>query len=285
VRSYLDANCAQCHRPGGAGAFFDARFDTPLKQQNLINGPVANQMGISGAKVVVSGDTNKSILFRRVSIVGENQMPPLAKNVVDDKAVSIIAQWISSLRNTAATLPKGWTDTDIGNVGVSGEASYLNGLFNLMASGSDIWESADSFHFASRTLTGDGQIVAHISSLQYTDPWAKAGVMFRENSSSGSKYAMMAVTAHNSSVFQWRPVPDQGTHNTDGTTDILPTWMRLTRKGDTFTGEISVDGKTWRTVDHIAVPMKKTVYVGLALSGHNNTALNSSLFDNVTIKP
>jgi uncharacterized repeat protein (TIGR03806 family) len=285
VRSYLDANCAQCHRPGGAGAFFDARFDTPLKQQNLINGPVANQMGISGAKVVVSGDTNKSILFRRVSIVGENQMPPLAKNVVDDKAVSIIAQWISSLRNTAATLPKGWTDTDIGNVGVSGEASYLNGLFNLMASGSDIWESADSFHFASRTLTGDGQIVAHISSLQYTDPWAKAGVMFRENSSSGSKYSMMAVTAHNSSVFQWRPVPDQGTHNTDGTTDILPTWMRLTRKGDTFTGEISVDGKTWRTVDHIAVPMKKTVYVGLALSGHNNTALNSSLFDNVTIKP
>ncbi len=285
VRSYLDANCAQCHRPGGVGAFFDTRFDTPLKLQNLINGPVANQLGIPGAKVIVPGDTNRSVLFRRISIVGENQMPPIAKNMVDDKSVAVIAKWISSLRTRVATLPKGWTDADIGNIGVSGEASYLNGLFNLIASGSDIWETADSFHFASKPMTGDGQIVAHITSLQYTDPWAKAGVMFRESTAPGSKYVMMAVTAHKSSACQWRAVTDQSTHNTDGSPDIMPAWVRLTRKGDLFTGEISEDGKTWLTVDHIAVPMKKTIYVGLALSAHNNSELNSSLFDSVAIKP
>jgi uncharacterized repeat protein (TIGR03806 family) len=285
VRSYLDSNCSQCHRPGGAGAFFDARFDTPLKLQNLINGPVQNPLGIAGAKVIVPGSTNKSILFHRISILGQGQMPPIAKNVLDTEAVSVIGQWINSLPTIAATLPKGWADTDIGNVGVSGEASYLNGLFNLIASGSDIWENADSFHFASKPMTGDCQIVAHISSLQYTDPWAKAGVMFREDNSPGSKYVMMAVTAHSSSVYQWRPVTDQSSRNTDGASDILPTWVRLTRAGDVFTGEISVDGKKWQTVDHIAVPMNKTLQVGLALSGHNNSALNSSLFDHVAITP
>jgi regulation of enolase protein 1 (concanavalin A-like superfamily) len=96
---------------------------------------------------------------------------------------------------------------------------------------------------------------------------------------------MMAVTAHSSSVYQWRPVTDQSSRNTDGASDILPTWVRLTRAGDVFTGEISVDGKKWQTVDHIAVPMNKTLQVGLALSGHNNSALNSSLFDHVAITP
>jgi len=285
VRSYLDANCSMCHQPGGAGAFFDARFSTPLVKQNLINGPVANQLGIAGAKVIVPGDTNKSILLHRISITGEGQMPPIARNLVDAKAVAIIAQWISSLRTTTAKLPKNWTDADIGNVGASGEASYLNGLFNVIGSGNDIWDVADSLNFASRSLTGDGQIVAHIRFLQYTDPWAKAGVMFRETNSSGAKYAMMAITAHNSSVYQWRPVANQGSHNTDGASAIIASWVRLTRAGDTFTGEISVDGKIWQQVDRITVPMNKTVSVGLALSAHNNSELNSSLFDNVTIKP
>lgn len=285
VRSYLDANCSHCHRPGGVGAFFDARFDTPLKLQNLINGPVQNTLGISGAKVIVPNNASRSILFHRVSIVGDGQMPPIAKNVVDANAVRIIGQWINSLRALAPALPKSWSDADIGNVAVSGEASYLNGLFNLVSSGSDIWENADSFNFASRPITGDGQIVAHISALQYTDPWAKAGVMFRENHSPGSKYAMMAVTAHNSSVYQWRAAPDKSTHNTDGASEIMPTWIRLTRQGDAFIGETSVDGQKWQVVDRISVPMKRTVSVGLALCGHNNSELNSSLFDHVTVTP
>ncbi len=283
VRSYLDANCSMCHRPGGAGAFFDARFDTPLPKQNLINGPVANQLGIASAKVITPGYTNKSILFYRVSRVGENQMPPIGKNVVDEKAVAVIGHWILTQRAKPPVLPKGWNSADIGNVGVSGEADFLNGNFNLLAAGSDLWDIADSFHLASRTLSGDGQITAHISSLEYTDPWAKAGVMFRENNTPGSQYALMAVTAHNTAVYQWRPAPDTGTHNTDANAAIIASWVRLTRAGDTFTGEISVDGKTWQPVDHISVPMKKSVSVGLALSGHNNSVLNSTLFDHVTV--
>ncbi|HVU07540.1 MAG TPA: PQQ-dependent sugar dehydrogenase [Verrucomicrobiae bacterium] len=285
ARSYLDANCAMCHRPGGVGAFFDARFITPLKKQNLLNGPVANLLGIPGAKVIVPGETNKSILFHRISILGEGQMPPIARNVVDDQAVAVIGHWISNLPAKTITLPRGWSDTDIGNVGASGEASFLNGNFNLLASGDDIWENADAFHFAFKTLKGDGQIVAHISSLQYTDPWAKAGVMFRETNSADSKYVMMAVTAHNSSVYQWRPTSGQSSRNTDGASAIIANWVRLTRKGDAFTGEISVDGKKWTRVDNISVPMNKTIYVGLALSAHNNSELNSTLFDNVSVSP
>ncbi len=283
VRSYLDANCAQCHRPGGAGAFFDARFETPLSKQNLINGPVANQMGIVGAKVIVPGDTNKSILYRRDTIVGRGQMPPLGKNVVDTDAATVIGKWISSLPKIPATLPRNWVTTDIGNVGSTGDASFLNGVFNVVASGEDFWESADSGRFAGKPLTGDGQIVAHVVSMAYTDPWAKAGVMFRESFDAGSRYTFMTATAQGGSAFQRRTAANAITGNTDGPPLDAPHWVKLVRNGDLFTGYVSMDGLDWKRVDSITIPLGKTVYAGLAVSAHNNAALNSTVFDKVTV--
>ena len=98
-----------CHRPGGAGAFFDARFDTPLEGQNLINGAVANQLGVPAPKSIVPGDTNRSILFHRVSVIGENQMPPLGRNVVDANAVAVLGKWIMHPARQCPELPKGWS--------------------------------------------------------------------------------------------------------------------------------------------------------------------------------
>jgi uncharacterized repeat protein (TIGR03806 family) len=285
VRSYLDANCSMCHRPGGAGAFFDARFETPLKKQNLVNGPVANQLNIAGAKVVVPGDTNRSILFHRVSIVGENQMPPLGKNVVDDKAVAVIGKWIMTQRAKPPTLPKGWSSTDIGNVGVSGEADFLNGNFNLLASGGDIWETADAFHFARRSLDGDGSIVARVVSVQYTDPWAKAGVMLRENDSAGAKYVFMGFTGQGGSVLQSRALADGPSASADGPEARLPHWFKLARSGNIFNGYVSADGTNWVASGSVTNALNKNLSVGLALTAHNNSALNSTLFDHVTVKP
>jgi uncharacterized repeat protein (TIGR03806 family) len=285
VRSYLDANCSMCHRPGGAGAFFDARFDTPLKLQNFINGPVQNPLGILGAKVIVPGDTNKSILFHRISITGQNQMPPLAKNVVDTNAVAVIGKWIMTQRAKPPTLPKGWGSTDIGNVGVSGEADFLNGNFNLLASGSDIWECADAFHFASRPLAGDGRIVARVVSMQYTDPWAKAGVMLRENDSAGAKYVFMGLTGQGGSVLQSRTVADGLSASADGPDAKLPHWLKLARKGNIFSGYISADGTNWLAAGSVTNALNKNLSIGLALTAHNNSLLNSTLFDNVTVSP
>ena len=285
ARSYLDANCAQCHRPGGVEAFFDARFDTPLAKQALLNGPVANPLGIPGAKIVVPGNPAKSVLYHRISIVGDLQMPPLARNTVDQPAVAAIAEWINSLSPVPPSLPPSWTHADIGAVGLAGDASFLNDRFNLIASGTDIWDTADGCHFAGTPLTGNGQIIARVVTMQYTDPWAKAGIMFRENFSPGARDALMVLTASGGSVFQRRVKTGELTWNTDGPPAGVPYWVRLVRAGDMFTGYVSKDGQNWKPVDSIAVPMGRTVYVGLVITAHNNAELNSALFDHVTVTP
>lgn len=96
ARSYLDANCAGCHRPGGGTrSAMDLRLNVDLASAGVINGEVVDALGIEGAKVIVPGQPEQSILFQRISQVGTSQaMPPLAKNKLDEAAVSIIRDWI-----------------------------------------------------------------------------------------------------------------------------------------------------------------------------------------------
>ncbi|MEO5713157.1 MAG: PQQ-dependent sugar dehydrogenase [Luteolibacter sp.] len=99
VRSYLDGNCSHCHRPGGTGAGWDARFEIPLAAQGIIGGEVRNTLGIEGAKVVVPGDMAKSILHTRMAATGiAERMPPVTRNVPDTVALEAFEKWISGLK-------------------------------------------------------------------------------------------------------------------------------------------------------------------------------------------
>jgi uncharacterized repeat protein (TIGR03806 family) len=97
ARSYLDANCAQCHRPGGTVAYFDARYDTPLEKQELIDGPVLIDQGIDRPRIISPHDVWRSIVVMRMNTVGDIKMPPLARETIDQKGVALLREWITSM--------------------------------------------------------------------------------------------------------------------------------------------------------------------------------------------
>ncbi len=97
ARSYLDANCSHCHRPHGTVAYFDARYDTPLAQQNLIAGRVLIDQRIDGARVIAPNDIWRSILYLRANTTEAFKMPPLARMTVDEPGMKLLRQWIESL--------------------------------------------------------------------------------------------------------------------------------------------------------------------------------------------
>jgi uncharacterized repeat protein (TIGR03806 family) len=106
ARSYLDANCAQCHQPGGAGITFDARYSTPLVSQHITNYPASYSLGFDNPHIVTSKDVWRSMIWQRMNTTNATiKMPTLARNLVDTNAVQVMADWINSLPGTPAQAP------------------------------------------------------------------------------------------------------------------------------------------------------------------------------------
>jgi uncharacterized repeat protein (TIGR03806 family) len=99
VQAYLHSNCASCHVPAGGGnAAMELSHPTEWSKMGILDAtPKHHDLGISGAKLVYPGNPEKSLLLQRISIRGKDQMPPVASNEVDQRAVTMVRQWIEGL--------------------------------------------------------------------------------------------------------------------------------------------------------------------------------------------
>jgi ABC-type transport system involved in multi-copper enzyme maturation permease subunit len=142
----------------------------------------------------------------------------------------------------------------------------------------------DAFYFAHQPVTGNGTITVQMTSLTGQveasqasngavqlapglQPWSKAGIIIKENTSQGSVYAAMMVTGSHGVRMQWDYVND-----TPGLTGSVsasaPRWLRLVRDGGTITGYDSADGTHWTLVGTATLPgLTSTVQAGLFAAG------------------
>src|SRR4051794_31059444 len=107
--------------------------------------------------------------------------------------LAMVGLCLATVQAALAQLPPGWTDEDIGAPSFAGSASYNAGTWNVAGGGSDIWNAADQFNFAFTNATDSTVIIARVLSLDETDPWAKAGVMIRDDDTPGAMYADVVV--------------------------------------------------------------------------------------------
>jgi uncharacterized repeat protein (TIGR03806 family) len=99
ARTYLDVNCAQCHRPGGPTPVeLDLRFDTAVTAMNALDVvPAAGDLAIANARIIAPGEKERSVLWQRMRSLDGQRMPPLGSQLVDEFGVSVVGVWIDGL--------------------------------------------------------------------------------------------------------------------------------------------------------------------------------------------
>ncbi|WP_461164541.1 tandem-95 repeat protein [Arthrobacter sp. R4-81] len=182
--------------------------------------------------------------------------------------------------------------TDIINVGAGTagptSSTYSAGTYTEVGNGADIWQQ-DQFHYLYKFWTGDGTIIARVTSLSTSHKGAKAAVMFRESVNTDSKHAMMALQPPTGGGAEWAYRSSGTQTNYTSTAGIKPTyWIKLVRSGDTFTGFTAPDASgtpgTWTQRGTQSIPMPDTILVGLATLSHSATLTTTATYDNVMVQ-
>jgi putative heme-binding domain-containing protein len=99
ARSYLHVNCSHCHQFGAGGtADLELRYEIPLDQTKTLEvRPVQGTFDLPGAQILAPGDPYRSVLFYRMSKLGRGRMPHLGSEIVDERGVRLLHDWIRQL--------------------------------------------------------------------------------------------------------------------------------------------------------------------------------------------
>jgi hypothetical protein len=176
----------------------------------------------------------------------------------------------------------------------AGSVSFdpATGAITLRASGGDMWDAVDQGYFMFQEVEGNFQITARaLTQPSHTSDWARGGPMIRESLAPGARSAYLYTTPANGLAFQWRAVaPGHCELFQALDSDMLkvPIVLRLTRKGNEITAELSQDdGATFKLAADpftFEQDLPQRLYVGLAATAHNSSQITEAKFNGLEIK-
>jgi RHS repeat-associated protein len=287
-----------------------ATFDNVSVSQNSSPAPIITSMsattGSVGSQVVIGGSgfgatQGSSVVLLNGSVVMINSWSATSITITIPSGatsgylvVSVAPSMDSNplfFEVTSQSLPSPWLDSDVGQVTLTGSATYSGGTFTVKGEGVGLGNTVDGFHFVYQALSGDGSIVARIASFSAASNSALAGVMIRETLTESSTHAdevrandgggyyycyfMNRPTTGGSSNNQWQQGPSAFNP---------PIWVKITRSGNTFTGYTSSDGVYWtQNGTSQTISMATNVYIGLTTGSGTIGVVATATFDNVTM--
>ncbi|MCB0637187.1 MAG: HYR domain-containing protein, partial [Lewinella sp.] len=143
----------------------------------------------------------------------------------------------------------------------------------------------EAYAFGHTTLCGDGEIIAHVASLDGLGK-AWAGIVMRESHDPGSKkFQLMTGLDYLSHRVDWRTTSG-GMNQTQNFGRFGQHWLRIVRSGPIFQAYTSHDGISWSApVNTQVIQMETCLEVGLVVTNIPYATNVTASFDQVQVIP
>ncbi|MHC4439810.1 MAG: LamG domain-containing protein, partial [Planctomycetota bacterium] len=245
----------------------------------------------NGSGAAVGDETTESYAEETIIHGGEKSIPFFYDNN---------KQGYLNYSESALTLspPRDWTRKDAKALSLwfrgylesaSSFTEAPTGTLTVTARSGDVFGQSDQFNYVFKQLTGSGSIIAKVESTTNTSASAKVGVMIRETLDPASKHAFTFMRPDGGVRFNRRTETYGDTMNSVENDLTLPRWVKLEREiSGLFTASHSADGINWVPVNDEAmgssetIQMSAAVYIGLAVSSNNMSAINETVFSNIS---
>jgi TolB protein len=175
---------------------------------------------------------------------------------------------------------------DIGTVSTPGTAAFdrSSATYSIAASGANMWAKADAMQFLWKKKSGNFSISADIAFVgTSTQPHRKACLVIRQSLNPGSAYVDVAQHGSGLTSLQFRDADGGLTKEIECMTDS-PKRVRLDRIGDTIYLSVAYGGEEPHPSGaSFKLHLTDPVYVGLAVSAHDDNAFETATFTHVEL--
>ena len=170
-----------------------------------------------------------------------------------------------------------WTVTNIGASNGGAIENVCDGTTDVRATnyGSP---TNDVMTYAWQQMCGNGFIKAKLENVT-NGGWG--GIMFRENNAGGSKKIALRSQLTNNVVRDLRAATNGVAQQQQFPKPNAPQWLRLTRNGNVFLGETSVDGVNWDYTFSVNLVLPSCIEVGLFAQSINVNTTATAIFSNI----
>jgi regulation of enolase protein 1 (concanavalin A-like superfamily) len=177
-----------------------------------------------------------------------------------------------------------WFALDIGAAKGPAYTKIKGNSISIEVNNLDIWTKKDSCRFVFRDVVGDFDFVAQLTEMTDVTDWTKTGIMVRSTLWPSSRNLLFGLSGRRGVIRQRRAEDNADTTQERSRDDLKgPAWIKLTRRGSTFTGFHSRDGKTWTEVCSEQLEFQNSAIVGLATSSWGTGKTFNVRYENVSL--